>query len=88
MEVKIIRSVSIQAVNANGPFTRTFNVGDIVDVPSITARFWLAQNNAVLAGKKAAPAPKTVETVEAAVEAPEAVEAVEAKPAKATKKTR
>lgn len=56
MEVKIVRTTSLQGVGPNGPFNRVFAVGDVVDVPEMQARVWMAQNNAVLAGKKAAPA--------------------------------
>lgn len=62
MEVKIIRAISLPGVNANGPFTREFKVGDIVDVPDMQANIWIAQNDAVLIKGKVEKATDEAET--------------------------
>lgn len=48
MKVQIIKERSIQAVGPQGPFTRVFAVGDIVDLPEISARYFIADGGAKL----------------------------------------
>ncbi len=52
MKVQFIHQRSIQAVNAQGPFTRVFAIGDIVDLPEIHAQMFIGNNGAVLATDK------------------------------------
>lgn len=64
MQIKFIKERSLQAVGAQGPFTRIFAIGDVVDMPEISAQSWLADGGAVLVhGKtvKEQPAAAAVE---------------------------
>lgn len=73
MQIKFIKERSLQAVGAQGPFTRVFAVGEVVDMPEISAQSWLADGGAVLVpGKtvKAQPAGDAVEEAEADQPAP------------------
>lgn len=63
MRVQIVRQTSVQVAGPSGPFTRVFAIGDVVDVPEIQARIWMAQQAAVHPGsvKPEKPAPEKSE---------------------------
>lgn len=54
MKVQIIKERTIQAVGPQGPFTRVFAVGDVVDLPEISARYFIADGGAKLVHDKPA----------------------------------
>lgn len=69
MQIKFIKERSFQAVGPQGPFVRSFAIGEVVDLPEISARLWVADGGAVVVhGKpvKDQPAakPEETETVE------------------------
>jgi protein-L-isoaspartate O-methyltransferase len=65
MQIKFVKERSLQAVGPQGPFTRVFAIGEVVDMPEISAQSWLADGGAVIVpGKpvKEQPAAEAVET--------------------------
>jgi hypothetical protein len=54
MKIQMIKERSIQAVGPQGPFTRVFAIGDVVDLPEISARYFIADGGAILVREKAA----------------------------------
>lgn len=58
MKVRFIRQRSLPAVGSSGPFTRIFEVGQVLDLPEIHARTFIAQGDAVVDSGRPAPAPK------------------------------
>lgn len=59
MRVEIIRARSLQTVGPDGPSARLFTVGDVVDLPEIHARFFVANGDARLVEKAAAKVEKS-----------------------------
>lgn len=55
MRVEIIKRHEIQAVGPQGPSTRVFSIGDIVDLPDLHARMMLAKGVAAMPSTKIAP---------------------------------
>lgn len=53
MKVQIIREKSFQGVTAQGPFTRIFAVGDIVELPEMHAQSLIIEGAAKVAPVKA-----------------------------------
>lgn len=51
MRVQITRSTSLQVVGPKGPANRVLAVGEVVELPSIQARIFIANGNAKLAGE-------------------------------------
>lgn len=78
MKVQMIRTRSIQAVGANGPFTRVFTIGEVHDLPEMHAQMFIAQNDAVVASDKPAKAAAAPQPV---AEAVKDVEVKQVKPA-------
>jgi hypothetical protein len=73
MQIKFIKERTLQAVGAQGPFTRIFAIGDVIDLPEISAQSWLSDGGAVLVhGKpvKDQPAGEAVDETEADQPAP------------------
>jgi hypothetical protein len=52
MQIKFVKERSLQAVGPQGPFTRVFAIGDIVEMPEISAQSWLADGGAIIVPSK------------------------------------
>lgn len=52
MKVQIVREKSFAAVGSQGPFTRIFAVGDIIDLDEIHAHMLVAEGTATAAPEK------------------------------------
>lgn len=68
MKVQFIRERSFQAAGPQGPLTRVFAVGEVVDLPETHARMVIIQGDAKVASERQAK-PAHVDDVEVA-EAP------------------
>lgn len=69
MQIKFVKERSLQAVGPQGPFTRVFAIGEIVEMPEISARSWVADGGAIIVHGKPvkdqpAAAAEDAETVE------------------------
>lgn len=73
MQIKFVKERSLQAVGPQGPFTRVFAIGDVVEMPEISAQSWLADGGAVIVHGKTVKAQPEAEAVET-----EAVDEIEA----------
>jgi hypothetical protein len=58
VKVQFIRERSFQAAGSQGPLTRVFAIGEVVDLPEMHARMVIIQGDAKVASAKAEkPAP-------------------------------
>lgn len=82
MKVEFIRVRKVNAAGPNGPFTRVFSIGEVVELPDLDAQIALAAGEAVIARAKAAAKEAQEAAPEPVTEAPKAPSKAAAKKAR------